>query len=187
MNRPAPRRWLAPAALAAALMTGLPAQASEPGPYLIGALGRTAYDYDCYFFADCRGARSTTGKLGAGFRFGVFGVEAWVIDWGRVDIRNGRPGGESLQLRTVGAGAVWHLAFSDRVQGLLRVGLADAEHQRTADGTRRRVAGTFGLGLSVAVAGPLSLDLAWDITSAEGNSTGTVLAQSATAGLRLRF
>ena len=58
---------------------------------------------------------------------------------------------------------------------------------RPVIGQASRLAGTFGLGLALALTPALALELAWDLTSSEGNNSGTVVAQAVTLGLRLRF
>lgn len=55
------------------------------------------------------------------------------------------------------------------------------------DGKTDHVESTLGLGLMVDLAPALALEFAWDATSATGKNSGSVLAQSLSAGLRLKF
>jgi len=174
--------WLALAA-AAPLGPLQAAEAAEAGPYVMVAAGRSAYDYDCYFLADCDTGRATTTRLGAGYRFGVFGLELWAADWGRATTR----WQDSLRLRSLGAGAVWHLHFSPTVQGLLRAGAAHVTQNRSDDGRASHLEGTFGLALDLSLNPTVGLQAAWDFTTSTGRNSGSVLAQALTAGLRVRF
>ena len=171
--------------LLATAALGARAQTADSGPYLVAAVGGTQYHYDCWFFSDCDAAHATTAKLGGGWRFGVFAVEVWGSDFGRSSI-NAPPGG-SLRVHTAGISGAWYLRFNPVVQGLLRAGAANSWHSRTDDGTKSTLDATFGLGLLVDVAPRVAVELAWDVTGAEGNQTGSVVVNALTAGLRLRF
>lgn len=160
-----------------------PVRAAEVGPYAIVAVGRTVYDFDCYFFADCENARATSGKLVGGYQFGIFAIEGVVVDWGR----GSTPFGNNLHLQSVGMNAAWYLNFGSRLQGLLRAGAAQVRQTRSDDGRTSHLEGTFGLGLSMALTPTVAAELAWDATTAEGNNTGSTLAQALSLGLRLRF
>lgn len=171
---------LLPLALA---LASAPAPAADLGPYAIVAVGRTDYDFDCYFFSSCSNARANTGKLVGGYQFGVFALEGWVADWGR----GATPFGNHLRLQSVGANGAWRMHFNASLDGVLRAGFAQVRQTRSDDGQASRLAGTFGLGLALALTPALAVELAWDLTSSEGNNSGTVVAQSVTLGLRLRF
>lgn len=120
-----------------------------------------------------------------GYPFGVFALEGWVADWGR----GATPFGNHLRLQSVGASGAWRMQFNASLDGVLRAGLSQVRQTRSDDGQASRLAGTFGLGLGLALTLALApaLELAWDLTSSEGNHSGTVAAQAVTLGLRLRF
>lgn len=167
-----------------ALLPTVPvALAADVGPYAIVAVGRTVYDFDCYFFADCDNARATSGKLVAGYQFGVFAIEAAVADFGR----GAAPLGNHLRLRGVGLNAAWYLKFNPDWQGLLRAGAAQVRQTRSDDGSRSDLEGTFGLGLVMSLTPAVAAELAWDATTSTGNNSGSTLAQSFSVGVRLRF
>ena len=159
------------------------AQATDIGPYVIVAAGRTDYDFDCYFFTACANTRANTGKLVGGYKFGGFALEGSISDWGKgsTPLRN------SIRLRSVGLNAAWHMRFGSNVQGVLRAGAAQVWQSRSDDGKANALEGTFGLGLSVGLTPAVALELAWDATTSAGKNSGSVLAQAITAGLRLRF
>jgi len=46
------------------------ARPSRAGPYVIAAVGRSDYDYDCFVFIACDNARATSGKVVVGYRYG---------------------------------------------------------------------------------------------------------------------
>ena len=171
---------LLPLALA---LASTPAPAADFGPYAIVAVGRTDYDFDCYFFSSCSNARANTGKLVGGYQFGVFALEGSVSDWGKgpTPLRN------SIHLRSMGINAAWHARFGSTVQGVLRAGAAQVWQSRSDDGKANHLEGTFGLGLSVGLTPAVAVELAWDTTTSAGKNSGSVMAQAVTAGLRLRF
>lgn len=162
------------------------ARAPRTGTYVIAAIGRTDYDYDCFLFS-CDQARGTGGKFGVGYRIGVFGVEAWLADHGKAD--TDRPTG-SVRQRTAGVSAIWTARFGDQFEGYLRTGGADVRQTRVRNGvteTSSSFEPTFGLGLGLIMTPQLSLELGWDITRGKDDVFGDVLTKSATLGLRLRF
>jgi hypothetical protein len=71
--------------------------------------------------------------------------------------------------------------------GLLRAGAAYATQNRTDDGRHGAFEGSFGLGVVRKLTPTLGLELAWDITTADGNNTSSSLIQVLSAGLRLSF
>jgi hypothetical protein len=158
--------------------------ATQPSGYVTGAFGGNQYDYDCWFWSDCESASSNSGKLAGGVRFGVFGLEAAVIDFGRARLR---PSGDELQLRSAGVNAVWYLNLGSGASGLLRAGLAHVQHTRSFDGTRSRTSATFGLAMLVDLAPQVALELGWDVTAGEGNNTSSTTASAVSAGLRIAF
>lgn len=173
-------------AAAAAAIAPLPAAAADPvaGPYVYAMGGRVEYDHDCWFVVACENARANTVKVGAGYRWGVFGLEASFTDFGRAKLE--RPG-DTLRLRAAGVSAVWHLAFGSTVEGMLRAGAADVRQTRTGDTNQGSFSATFGLGLAIAVTPALAVQLGWDITGGEGRNSGSTVASAFTAGLRARF
>jgi opacity protein-like surface antigen len=174
--------------LAMALLTGGASAQWMPvaneGFYLVAAVGRNQYDYDCWFWNDCDQARSTSGKVGFGYRFGVFGVEGWGMDFGRATNNATQ---ESLRLRALAVNGVWYVAFGPRAEGLLRAGVADVTQTRTQDVRNSTFSGTFGLGLVLHVAPALSIELGWDVTGGEGRNSGSTTASALSVGLRARF
>ena len=160
-----------------------PALAADQGPYVVVAAGRTSYDYDCYFLYDCDHAGANGGKVVAGYRFNVFAVEVSATDWGKASI----PFNNKLRLRSTGLNGAWAMHFSPTIQGLLRAGIAQIWLNRSDDGKTDHVEATLGLGLVVDLAPALALEFAWDAASAAGRNSGSVLAQSLSAGLRLKF
>jgi hypothetical protein len=155
-----------------------------PGAYLVLAGGANQYDYDCWFWSDCETVRSDVGKIGGGYRFGIFGVEAWHIDFGRARINRGI---DRLHMRATGIGVVWYASFGPQIEGLLRTGAADVWHWRSDDTSRRTFNGTFGLGLVFHMAPAVALEVAWDVTGGEGENTGSSVASAITAGIRVKF
>jgi opacity protein-like surface antigen len=190
MNRPH-RIALATALLAAAAGAAAQRPAWTPPPdtqytgvYLVAAGGRTQYDYDCWYWADCDTARSTFGKAGGGYRFGWMGVEAWYLDFGRAGIRASP---DTLRLRSGVVNAVWYLQLGPYVEGVLRAGLADVRHERSRDDRKSVYAGYVGLGAVFNVAPNIAFELAWDVTSGEGTQSGTTTGAALNAGLRIKF
>lgn len=170
--------------LAAWLATPGWAQSREPGPYLVAAAGRAEYEYDCFFF-DCDSARANAGKLAAGYRFGVFALEAVWMDFGKAPtdwpLR-------SQRTQAGGLGAVWTLQFGASVDGSLRAGLADVRRWREPEGRSSRVEPTFGLAVAYAATPAVAVELAWDVARFYGNDDeGSSFAKALTLGLRLRW
>jgi hypothetical protein len=157
---------------------------SEAGPYAVAALGRAQYDHDCYFFSSCDTSLSTAGKLGAGWRFGVFAVEAWWLDLGRATIA---PQQDHLSLRGFGVGGAWYLRFNSSLQGVLRTGGVELTQHRSREASSRHLEPYFGLGLVLQVAPVAAVELAWDVSTSQGDNAGSVLGNALTVGLRLRF
>lgn len=183
----APAPATEPPAVASQAAPAPAVRATRAGPYMIVAVGRSDYDYDCFIFTDCKNARGTSGKLGGGYRFGTFAIEGWWTDYGRADTSD--PGG-TVRLRGLGVSASWLMRFGDVAEGLLRTGLADTRYTRTRTGSS--VSGTefqptFGLGIGFLVSPQLSIELAWDVTRGDAPDTGTVLTNALSVGLRLRF
>jgi hypothetical protein len=158
--------------------------ASQPGGYVLGAFGGNQYDYDCWFWSDCDTAGSSGGKFAGGVRFGVFGVEGVVIDFGRARLR---PSGDEMQMRSVGLNAVWYLNLGPNLSALLRAGGANVRHERSFDGRRDTTSATFGLAMLVDLAPQVALEVAWDVTTGEGNTTSSATASMVSAGLRIAF
>lgn len=161
-------------------------RALRTGTYVVAAIGRSDYDYDCFLFS-CDRARGTGGKFGLGYRIGVFGVEAWLADHGKAS--TDRPAA-SVRQRTVGVSAIWTARFGEQFEGYLRTGGADVRQTRVRNGVTESTSSfepTFGLGLGLIMTPQLSLELGWDITRGKDDVFGDVLTKSATLGLRLRF
>ncbi len=158
--------------------------ANEPAGYVLGAAVGNRYEYDCWFWSECESASSTGGKFAAGVRFGVFGLEAVVIDFGRTRLR---PSGDELQLRSAGVNAVWYANFAPGVAGLLRAGVADVRQKRSFDGSRSTTSATFGLAMLLDLAPQVALEVGWDVTAGEGNNTSSTTASALSAGLRIAF
>ncbi len=183
MNPTSAHRAIAAIALGCVLA---PAAADDAGPYLQLAAGRTTYDFDCGYYS-CDGARAGVLKLGGGYRFGVFALEVWRIDWGRGSM-NDYYGNDFVRLRSLGVGGAWRAHFGSAAEGVLRAGFADVHQTRSAENFRR-VEGSFGLGLAYNVDPQLAFEIGWDVTTSTGGSEhiGTVLARAVTGGLRVRF
>lgn len=177
-------RYLTVAALSGVLA---PAWAGDEGPYAMVAAGRTQYDADCAFFGGCSGGRAGSFKVGGGYRFGVFALEVWGTDWGRSALYD-YGGNDHLTLRSLGLTAAWRMHFGPAVEGVLRAGVAQVQQSRAKE-SFQHAEGTFGLGLSVNLTPQVALELAHDITTSTGgsNSIGSVVAQTVTGGVRLRF
>jgi opacity protein-like surface antigen len=190
-NAPAPAPAASDPALPALAAQATPApmlHATGPrlGPYIIAAAGGTDYEYDCFFFS-CDKARGSTGKLGLGYRIGVFGVEAWWAELGKANTNN--PAG-SVQQRTLGVSAVWTARFGERFEGYLRTGAADLRQTRVRNGVSETTSSfepTFGLGIGLLLAPQASVELAWDITRNKDDVIGDVVSKTVTLGVRLRF
>jgi hypothetical protein len=174
---------LAATALSCALV---PAQADDVGPYAQVSLGRTKYDFDCGYF-NCNGTRGNSGKIGGGYRFGVFALEAWATDWGRGSVYDSY-GDDHVRLRSLGVGGAWRAHFGTWGEGVLRAGVVEVQQSRSFE-EFRHIEGSFGLGLSFDIVPKVALEIGWDLTTSTGGSSriGSVLAQAATVGLRLRF
>lgn len=162
------------------------AQAPRTGAYLIAAVARGEYDYDCFSFI-CDTARGTGGKLGVGYRLGVFGIEGWWTDLGKGTTRS--PDG-TLRLRAMGVNGIWTMRFGEHFEGMLRAGGADVRYTRVRNGvseTSNRFQPTFGLGVSFIATPQLNLELAGDLTRGEDGRYGTMLTSWVSLGARLRF
>lgn len=174
--------------LALALLTGAGSAFAQNdprvGPYLVAAVGRTEYTYDCWFWSYCEDARGTTGKIGGGYRFGVFALEGWYIDFGKADID---PVGDTLRLRASVVTGAWYLAFGPRVDGVLRAGAADVRQSRTGDRGKSTFSGYFGLGLVVKLAPAVGFELGLDATGGEGRDSGSTTGRGLTVGIRASF
>jgi hypothetical protein len=173
-------------AVSAILCTQMSAQADDVGPYAQVSLGRTRYDGDCSFYG-CSGGRGTGGKIGGGYRFGVFALEGWATDWGRGHVYDFY-GDDDLRLRSLGVSAAWRVHFGSWGEGVLRTGVAQVHQDRRLE-RFAHLEGTFGLGVSFNIAPQVAMELGWDLTTSTGGSSniGSVLAQLTTAGLRLQF
>ena len=90
-------------------------------------------------------------------------------------------------MRSAGLNGAWTMHFSPTIQGLLRAGFAQVGLNRCDDFKTDSVEGTLGLGLMVDLAPSLALEIAWDATSATGRNSGSVLGQTLSAGLSLKF
>lgn len=152
--------------------------------YLVGAAGRNQYDYDCWYWYDCASAQSTAWKVGAGWRFGIFGLEAWYMDFGSADIY---PAPDELRMRAAAFNGVWYLPLAPTLEGLVRFGLANVRHERSRDADQTTFAATFGLGLVLTVAPAVAVEFAWDLTGGEGTYSGSTSASALSVGLRVRF
>jgi hypothetical protein len=157
------------------------------GPYLYFAGGANQYDHDCYYYYDCDTVRTSTGKAGVGYRWGRFGVEGWYADYGRGRIDSL---GNTLRLRAGGVNGVMSIPFSAATEGLLRLGLADVEHERSDDTPSRRnrtLSFAAGIALVLHLSRNVAIEVAFDGTGSEGRNTSSVTAATFTAGLRLGF
>jgi hypothetical protein len=178
-----------PLALALAAMLASPEAQAQPaadpaGPYAVVAVGRSQYDYDCYIFSYCDTARATTGRLGLGYRFGVFALEGWVANYGKASIQQGWA---QMRVQSAGVNAAWYLRFTPTLHGVLRAGGGQVVQTRSDDVRSSGFEGSFGLGLVMFVAPSVGVELAVDATTATGQNSGTAVVSSATLGLRLRF
>ena len=181
-----------------------PAASVDPrvGPYVAGAIGRSEYDHACFFFSTCDSSRATTGRLAAGYRFGVVALEAAWTDFGE---GRGDLTGATQRLRALGLSAVFLLRWGQSLEGLLRVGAASVQDSRSLGNVATRstrTQPTFGLGLGWVLTPAVSLQLGWDVTLGDTNSNssissssnssnssndGTVIVNATTLGLRVRF
>lgn len=160
--------------------------APRSGPYVVAAIGRSDYDYDCFLFS-CDKARGDGGKLGVGYRHGVFGVEGWYADLGKASTL--RPNG-SIHVRMLAVNAIWTAQWGPQFEGYLRAGVADVRENRVRDARvvkSTEFQPTFGLGLGLMVAPKASLELAWDLNRGDIEDEGSAFVHTVTLGLRLRF
>lgn len=175
-------------AVAALALLALPAAAQDEGDrsglFLQASGGRADYDYDCVLPIACREARAQVARLGIGWRWDVFGVEAAFTDFGRSDIS---PPGETLRLRSVGVNAVWHLRLGSVAEGYLRAGYADVRQDRRIDGRSSRASPTFGVGIAAWVAPTVALQLGLDHARGDRRGWGSVGVSALTAGIRLQL
>jgi hypothetical protein len=160
------------------------AQLDRKGPYAVVALGQTRYSFNdgsCAWFDDCARSNSTAFRLGGGYRFGVFALEAWFHDLGEADMHKGLG---KLHERSLGVSAAWHLQLTPAMQGVLRTGLARVDDTRTnrTENGHWDVA-TFGLALVMDFTPSTAIELAWDSGSKILGGTTSAF----TAGLRFRF
>lgn len=174
--------------IAAALLAGVGGafaqQESKLGPYMVAAVGRAQYDYDCWFWSSCDKASANMGKIGGGYRFGVFALEGWYLDFGKATIV---PATDALHLRGAAVTGAWYLSMGSQLEGLLRAGAADTRQSRTGDAAKSTLSGYFGLGLVVKLAPATSLELGWDVTGGEGRNSGSAVGSGLTLGLRAHF
>ena len=188
VTTPAATPEASPAVAPAAAPAVPPAAApSRVGPYVVAAFGRSDYAYACYLFVACDDGRANGGKLGFGYRSGVFAVEGWWSDFGRARTANGDG---TLQLRALGISANWSLRFADVFEGLLRAGLADVKFTHAGNNVTRSESHfqpTFGLGLAVAVTPVVAMELAWDVTRGDAANESTAIVNAVSLGLRFRF
>lgn len=182
MLRAASRPWLVVALLIAAAS---PTRAQEPdgtGLMVSAAVGRSRYALDCVGPFVCVQPSGRSSKVGVGYQFGTFGVEAWYMNFGRseaFDTFGLEPPSDRVQIQAAVLDAAWRWRW-DRLEAALRAGLASVHHRRTRDTSTRRLSPHFGLGLGWALTPKVTLELGWDITNGEG-STGygtTVKANS---------
>lgn len=185
---PAAMPEASPAVAPAAAPAVPPAAApSRVGPYVVAAFGRTEYESLCYFFVACDNTRANGGKLGLGYRSGIFAVEGWWSDFGKGGPTNS---GQSAQMRALGVSANWALRFADGFEGLLRAGLANVRYTVAGNGvsvSESHFQPTFGLGLAVAATPTIAVELAWDVTRGDAANESTTFVNAVTLGLRLRF
>jgi len=173
------------AALLAATALGAGAQTdTRVGPYLVVAAGRAQYDYDCWYWSSCDTARASMGKIGGGYRFGVWALEGWYFDLGKATIF---PASDRLRLAGGAVTGAWYLPLGTQLEGLLRAGLADVRQTRSGDSGESRFTGIFGLGLVVKLAPAVALELGWDVTGGEGRNSGTTTGAAVSLGLRVGF
>lgn len=168
-----------PAAQAQASISADPA-----GFYAVAALGRTQYKADCYIFTSCDTASTSMGKLGVGYRFGVFAVEAWTTRHGKATIEQGYA---QMRVQSAGVNAAFYLRFTPELHGVLRAGGGAVSQTRSDDVRSNTFEGNIGLGLVMFLTPQVGMELALDSTTATGENTGTALVSSASLGLRLRF
>ena len=176
------RSWLCAGALA---LPQLPAfAAGDPGWSGTVAMGHTFYTADCSYALSCNAGGGTAGKLGVGYQFGVFGLEGWLVDYGKAPL----PPADHLRLDGVALNAAWRWKWGASMQGVVRAGVASVHQWRSAE-SARTTEPTMGLGVSFDAARSVAVELAWDVVTSTGSSeqTGTVVAQAVTLGLRVRF
>lgn len=157
-----------PALLAAALaLLGSAAHAetdaeigASAGAYAVLTGGLGEWQYDCGLSSGCRSASGTAFKLGAGWRWRVFAVEVWALDYGSTTTA----AGTRLHPRAFGLGAAWQWPASPQVDTVVRTGLVQVDRVRssTSDGAGHVA---FGLALVGRMTSSLSYEVAWDSTS----------------------
>lgn len=162
------------------------AAATQDGAYAVLAGGAARVEHDCGFYLDCE--RTTSGVLRAalGWRSGSWSAEAWVLGFGNSAVGDAYVS-QTLQLRAWGGVAAWHWTMSDQADVQWRLGLLRMRHERTGDGVVTRTAPLIGLAWVQTVTPHSQLELAWDLTRADGNNVSTTFLYVLTAGLRLRF
>lgn len=172
--------------VAAALsLPQLPALAAvEPGWFGTIAVGHTFYSADCGYDLACNSGGATAGKFGVGYQFGTFGLEGWLVDYGKSAL----PPDDHLRLSSIAVNAAWRWRVGASAQAVLRAGVASVHQTRSAENFRSTEP-TLGFGFSFDVARSAQVELAWDVVTSTGGSDhiGTVVAQPVTLALRLRF
>ena len=181
-----------PSALMLAMVLAAPlapvqAQSNPHGPYFVAALGLSHINYDCGIYYSCNSATAATGKLLGGYRFGVWATEVWYADYGKTDVGDAYRGPIDMRVTGAGVGLAWYMHFEESWKGLMRAGVAQVKQTRADDGSRTAWQATFGLGAIYEMTPTAGLELAWDLTTADGNNTSSSIVNAFTLGLRLRF
>jgi hypothetical protein len=163
---------------------------SGPGLVLSAAVGRSDYSLDCFGAFICSAQPSGTfSKLGVGYEFGTFGIEAWYMNFGRSDAFasfGSNEASDRVQIQAAVVDAAWRWRFGP-LETALRVGLASVQHRRTGESNTQRFSPHFGLGLGLAVTPAVTLELGWDITSGKGSSGYGTLVNANSLALRVRL
>ncbi len=168
----------------------MPAQADgtagSDGPYAVLAGGAALVDHDCGFYFDCEQATVGLLRAGVGWRSGPWTRELWLLRLADVSVGDAWVA-RRLKLSAVGAVFAWN-AVPPGASGLQgRLGLLAMRHERTDDGVKTSLAPLAGLAWTTDLRPGVRLELAWDLTRADGNQVSTTLLQFVTAGVQWRF
>jgi predicted porin len=176
----------------AAALAASPAQAQESrdeGLVLSVAAGRSDYALDCLAAFVCTQPSATSFKLGVGYQFGIWGIEAAYINFGRseaFDSFGSQTPSDRVQIQAAVVDAAWRWRLGS-LEMALRAGVAGVQHQRSGETNTRRVSPHLGLGLGWALTPALTLELAWDATRGKSSGGYTTTVNANSLALRVRL
>jgi Outer membrane protein beta-barrel domain len=159
------------------------------GPYIFGSVSHSRYTLGTGFVTcRCNGGTATAFKLGAGYRFGVTGVEVWATDFGeaKFDADPYAPAG-SARFRAIAVGPVLTARVGSSFDFLWRLGAAKVSVSGNGQQPDNSVRPAFGTGLGWRVTETMTLDFVIDYVNVKGRNGELSDVASFGLGLRQRF